>query len=427
MEPQLLIVGVNHHWAPVEVRERLAIQAEDVAEFLGSLVQSPAVEEAALLSTCNRVEVLVVTRDGEEAVAAVTERLASVGQCPREELNDKLFQYRGREAVRHLFRVAASLDSLVVGEPQILGQVKESYRSASAAGTIGVILHRCFHKAFAVAKRVRTRTGIASRAVSVSSAAVELASKVFDRLDDKTGLLIGAGTIGELAARHLLSHGLRSLLVVNRSFERAVAVAKQFGATPVPFEELTQALVWSDLVIGATAAQDFILTADAIRQILRQRKFRPLFLIDLSVPRNFEPKINQIDQVYLFDIDDLALVAEQNREQRAEEAERAQWIVDAEVDAFMRWLQSLQVVPTIVALRHRFEALRQQELERFLVSHPGLDPRLRQEMIVFSQSLVAKLLHAPLTQLKRAASKEERLYLAAARKLFQLDEGEGDQ
>ncbi len=427
MDSELLIVGVNHHWSPVEVRERLAIHPDKVPTFLQRLTRYRGVEEAAVLSTCNRVEVVLVAREVEEAVNVVTGELVTSEACSEKILRDNLLEYRGREAVRHLFRVAASLDSLVVGEPQILGQMKDFYRRAVATGSVGVVLHRCFHKAFSVAKRVRTQTGVANRAVSVSSAAVELASKVFERLDDKTALLIGAGTIGELAARHLLSHGVRGLLVINRNFERAVAVAKQFEATPMPLEELSQALLWADVVIGATAAENFVLTADVVRQALRQRKFRPLFLIDLSVPRNFDPKINQLDQVYLFDIDDLAAVAQQNKEQRAREADRAELIVEAEVDSFMRWWRSLEVTPTIVALRERLERIRQREVEQFLASHPELDNALLEDIRRFSRALLAKFLHSPLTQIKREGGKKEKLYLAAARRLFQLDPGEDDE
>lgn len=421
MESELLVIGVNHHWSPVEVRERLAVAPEQVGEFLRKLVRSPIVDEAVVLSTCNRVEAVVVSRHVEAALESVAAELMSAGREAEPALRENLLHYRGREAVRHIFRVAASLDSMVVGEPQILGQMKDFYRRAAAASTVGVVLHRCFHKAFTVAKRVRTYTGVASRAVSVSSAAVELATKVFDRLDDKTALLIGAGTIGELAARHLLAHGVRSILVANRNFERAAMLAHEFGGTAVPFEELPSALRWADLVIGSTAAEEFVLTPEAVRRALRQRDFRPLFLIDLSVPRNFDPQINQLDQVYLFDVDDLVAVAEQNRAQRAEEAERAALIVEAEVDAFMRWLRTLEAVPTIVALRERLEAIREQELQRFLACHPGLDPQLTEDVAAFSRSLLGKMLHAPLTQLKREAGKREKLYLAATRRLFRLD------
>ncbi len=424
MESQLLIVGVNHHWSPVEVRERLAIAPERVAEFLRRLVAHPAVQEAVLISTCNRVEVVVVSPTPDEAVRVTREELAATRGFSDLELHDALLQYRSREAVRHLFRVASSLDSLVVGEPQILGQIKDFYRRAAAAGTVGVVLHRCFHKAFTVAKRVRTETGIASRAVSVSSAAVELASKVFERLDDKTALLIGAGTMGELAARHLVAHGVRSVLFVNRNFERAALLAQQLGGTAMPFEELPRALVWADVVIGSTAADEFVLTPEMVRQALRQRNFRPLFLIDVSVPRNFDPRINQLDQVYLFDVDDLVAVAAQNREQRLEQAERAELIVEAEVDAFLRWLRTLDAVPTIVALRDRLERIRSEEVEKFFANHPQLDDRMRQHIAAFSRTLLAKVLHVPLTQLKREGAKHEKLYLAAARRLFRLDHDE---
>lgn len=424
MEREVLIVGVNHRKAPVEVRERLTFSDGLLEKGLRELATLRPVDEGVIVSTCNRVEVVVATKDGDSAIEALTEFLASGERIAREQLSEHLSVYRGREAVRHLFRVAASLDSMVVGEPQILGQLKDSYSHAASAGSAGTVLHRCFHKSFSVAKRVRTETGVASKAVSVSAAAVELASKIFDRLEDKTALLLGAGTMSELAARHLLAHGVRSLVVANRTFDRAVELAREFHGTPVPFEDFPRYLQTADVVIGSTAADGYILTPARVQEVLRGRNYRPMFLIDLSVPRNFDPAINDIDNVYLYDIDDLGGVAHVNREERSREAEKAEAIVEAEVDAFWKWLRSLDAVPTIVALRDKMEAIRKGELEKTLPTLRDLSPREREALEAMTAAIVNKILHAPITHLKQHQREHEAFYVAAARLLFDVEEAD---
>ncbi len=311
---------------------------------------------------------------------------------------------------------------MVVGEPQILGQLKDFYGRAASAGSAGAVLHRCFHKSFSVAKRVRTETGVASKAVSVSAAAVELACKIFDRLEDKTAMLIGAGTMGELAARHLLAHGIHGVIVTNRTFDRAVELAREFRGTPVPFEDFPRYLRMADVVIGSTAAEDHVLTPTQVHEVLRERKYRPMFLIDMSVPRNFDPTINDIDNVYLYDIDDLGGVAEGNREERGREAEKAEAIVEQEVDAFWKWLAALDAVPTIVALRDKIETIRKTELEKTLASLRDLPPEARQALEAMTTAIVNKILHAPITHLKDQDRQREALYLAATRRLFDIEE-----
>lgn len=422
MRREILIVGVNHHAAPVELRERLAVPSERIPESLQLLTRSAPVEEAMILSTCNRVEVVATSTTPDTALDGMIAFLSNLDRLSRESLAEHLSVYRGRDAIRHIFRVASSLDSMVVGEPQILGQLKDFYARAASAGTVGTVLHRCFHKSFSVAKRIRSETGIASRAVSVSSAAVELAAKIFDNLSDKTVLLIGAGTMSELAARHLMAQGVRSLLVTNRTFDRAVEIAREFHGAPVPFEDLQRHLEMADVVIGSTAAEGHILAPATMRQILRLRKYRPMFLIDLSVPRNFDPQINELDNVYLYDIDDLSAVAVENLEERGREAEKAESIVDEEIDAFTRWLSSLDAVPTIVALREKFEAIRRAELDRTLSSLPGIGEKERSAMEAVTAAIVNKILHSPLTHLKHEGTRrEEAMYLDAARRLFDIE------
>jgi glutamyl-tRNA reductase len=422
MQREVLIVGVNHHGAPVEIREEVAFNNGVLDEALQRLITLPPIDEGAILATCNRVEVVAATADGDAAVEALAAFLSMREDGVSAQLHQHLSVYRGRDGVRHLFRVAASLDSMVVGEPQILGQLKDFYGRAASVGSAGTILHRCFHKSFSVAKRVRTETGVATRAVSVSSAAVELACKIFDRLEDKTAMLIGAGTMGELAARHLLAHGTRSIIVANRTFDRAVELAREFRGTPVLLDDLQRYLHMADVVIGSTAAEGFVLTPAQVHEVLRQRKYRPMFLIDLSVPRNFDPRINDLDNVYLYDIDDLGGIAETNRDERTREAEKAEAIVEQEVDGFYRWLGTLDAVPTIVALRDKFERIRQAELQKTLSTLRDLSPREHAALEALTSAIINKILHAPVTRLKQHDRTLETYYIAAARQLFGIEE-----
>lgn len=425
MAHDVLIVGLNHRTAALDVREALAFGDDQLDDVNRRLCGLDGVAEAAVVCTCNRVEVVSCAPGGAAAADRIADFLRVEQGAPARDLTPHLYNFSGRDAVRHLFRVASSLDSMVVGEPQILGQLKQFYARAASVGATGAVLHRWFHKAFSVAKRVRTETGIAGRAVSVSSAAVELARSIFDHLDGKTAMLIGAGKMGELAARHLLANGVGSLIATNRTFERAVELAREFHATPVPFEQFQKYLPMADIVIGSTAASGFVLGEAAVHDALRERKGRPMFCIDLSVPRNFDPRINALDNVYLYDVDDLAKVAEQNQGERAREAERAEDIVTQEVESFWRWLGHLEVVPTIVALRDKVESIRRGELQKTLNALKELSPREREALDAMTAAIVNKILHTPITQLKQRDARTEAYYIEALRRLFDI-EGPGE-
>ncbi len=421
MERGIVLVGLNHRTAPVELRERLAFSNGQLDQALRRLMMLEGVAEAAIVSTCNRVEVVACGSDAGMLGAALPAYLAREHGVSPAALAAHLYTHVGRDAVRHLFRVAASLDSLVVGEPQILGQLKEQYAAAAAIGASGRVLHRCFHKSFSVAKRVRTETGIAEKAVSIGSAAVALARRIFDRLEDQTALLIGAGTMGELTARQLLAGGVGSVMVANRTFDRAVDVARALGGLPLPWERITRYLPLADLVIGVASGDGFLLGVDALEAAMRERRRRPIFLIDLAVPRCMDPAVNQLDGVYLYDIDDLESVVVDNQGARTREAVKAEAIVETEVDAFWRWLASLDAVPTIVALREKIEAMRRAELERMLASLPDPSPEQRAAIDRLTVSLVNKILHGPLSALRRhQADAQEAFYVEAARRLFRL-------
>jgi glutamyl-tRNA reductase len=421
MQHEVLIVGLNHRTAALHVRETVAFADEQIDDVNRRLCGLEGVDEAAVLCTCNRVEVVGCTRSGAGAAERIADFLRVAQSGPGRDLAPHLYNYAGRDAVRHLFRVASSLDSMVVGEPQILGQLKQFYARAASVGATGAVLHRWFHKAFSVAKRVRTETAIAGRAVSVSSAAVELATTIFDRLEDKTAMLIGAGKMGALAARHLLANGVGGMMVTNRTFDRAVELAREFHATPVPFEQFAKYLPMADIVIGATAATAYVLSEAMVHDALRERKGRPIFCIDLSVPRNFDPRINAIDNVYLYDVDDLGAVADENRDGRSREAEKAEHIVSEEVESFWRWLGHLEVVPTIVALREKMEAIRRGELQKTLNALKDLGPREREALASMSEAIVNKILHTPITRLKQRDRRSEAFYIDAARRLFDID------
>jgi glutamyl-tRNA reductase len=424
-DEKILIVGLNHDTAPVEVRERVAFDRAVLAESLRRLHSLPSVKEGVILSTCNRVEVVAASADEEAAFREIRNFLAqqesAKGHCGLEE---HLYEYSGDAAVRHLFRVAASLDSMVVGEPQILGQLKEYYLAAHEAGTIGTILHRLFHRSFSVAKRVRTETGIASGAVSVSSVAVGLAKQIFDRIDDKTVMLIGAGEMGDLVARHLQREGVSSLMVTNRTFERAVELADHFRGTPVRFDDFHRYLKLADLVVGCTSSPEILLQRETVEKVLKERKQKAMFFIDLGDRRNFDPRINTLGNVYLYNMDDLKGVAERNLQQRSNEAQKAEEIVDEEVVGFLRWLDSLEQVPTIVALRQKLEEIRKRELEKSLgASLKELSERERQALEDMTTAIINKILHSPITHLKRQSEEQdEARYVEALKRLFDLGE-----
>ncbi len=407
-ELELWLVGVNHRTAPVELRERLAFPTAELAPAGRRLAaELGATAEVVLLSTCNRVEVFAVAPRGGDVVESITRFFARERGVSPATLGHHRYAHHGKSALCHLFRVASSLDSMMVGEPQILGQLKEQFRLAADGGAARRTLRRCFERSFRVAKRVRSETGIAAKAVSVSSAAVDLARRIFDDLSDKTAMLIGAGKMSELAARHLQGQGIASVIVTNRSFDRGVELARSFGGTPVPFDRFPRYLHLADVVLGSVAATGYIVGPSHLHEVLRARRRRPMFFIDLGVPRNFDPAINDLDNVYLYNIDDLARVADANRAERAGEAQRAEEIVEQEVERFWRSLEGRDVTPTIVALRGKLDGIRRAELERALGALRKLDPEERRALEAMTQAIVNKILHAPLSVLKQLAQEDD--------------------
>jgi len=420
----IVIVGLNHRTAPVEIRERLAFPADTIGHALRGLVEREEIVEGIILSTCNRVEVCVLAGgESYKGATAVKEFLSATHGIARDELNGYLYHYEGEEAVKHLFRVSSSLDSMVLGEPQILGQVKDAYGYAAEFRTIGPILDKFYTKAFSVAKRVRTETKVASSAVSVSYAAVELAKKIFGSLKDKTAMLIGAGEMCELAARHLLSAGVKGILVTNRTFERAVKLAGEFDGMPVRFDELLSHLKMADIILSSTGAPHFILKMEDVEAVIRIRKNRPMFFIDMAVPRDIDPDANQIDNVYVYDIDDLNNVIETNLEERQKEAARAEEIVSAEVRNFFRWLEAQQVTPTIVMLRRKFEEVKNAEVAKAIAMLGPEDPKTKKVVESLASSILNKVLHPPITALKKdVGGRDVTELVATVRELFDLPE-----
>ncbi len=403
MEEALLIVGVNHRTAPVAVRERLAYADDEIVAALGRLrLRAPALNEAALISTCNRVEIVGVAADPVRAGAEGADFLAADREVDAALFGPALYRFEGRDAARHLFRVGASLDSMVVGEPQILGQLKTAYAQAAEARSVGLVLHRAFHRAFSVAKRVRKATLIGRGSVSVSSAAARLAGQIFDTLADKTVMLMGAGQMAELTARQLRGLGAETLLVTSRTFDHAVELARALGGTAVPFENYRPYLKLADIIIGSLAAARPVLEPADLDAILRERRYRPMFLIDVGVPRNFDPRLNALENIYLYDIDDLGAVVAESRDERAREADKAEAIVAAELDSFMRWMSGLDLVPAIKDIRVSIEQLRDAELGRHRAWLAGLAPAERARIESLTRALVNKLLHRILSGLRSA-------------------------
>ena len=401
MDQSLIIFGLNHRTAAVAVRERLAYaDAEIVAALRRLRERAPSLAEVAILSTCNRVEIVAVASDPARAAEEIAEFVAADRAVERAAFEAAIYRLDDREAARHLFNVAASLDSMVVGEPQILGQVKLAYTQAAEAGTVGAVLHRAFHKAFSVAKRVRNATLIGRGNVSVSSAAVNLATRIFDTLADKTVMLMGAGKMAELTARQLKSIGVESLLITSRTFDHAVSLARELGGTAVPFDNHKPYLKIADVLIGSVAVTKPVLGPDEVADVLRERRYRPMFLIDLGVPRNFDERLNALQNVYLYDIDDLGQAATKSLGEREKEAEKAAEIVELELESFWRWMDGLDLVPTIKDIRYSVERLRELELGRHRGWLAGLEPAAREQVEVLTRGLVNKLLHRILAGLR---------------------------
>ncbi len=418
----IVLLGINHKTAPIELRECIAFSEDQSKSALHSLMRKTFIKEALLFSTCNRVEVLVVTDDKARAVAETKDFMAEFNKIPLEQFESALYVHEGNDAVRHVFRVAASLDSMIVGEPQILGQIKDAYRTATKEKTSGVILNRLLHRTFFVAKRIRTETGISDRAVSISYAAVELARKIFGVLQGKKVLLIGAGEMAELAVEHLIRGKVTQVWVANRTFENGVALAQQFNGQAIRFEEIPESLKVVDIIISSTGAPDYVIRADQVKGVIRKRKNRPLFFIDIAVPRDIDPDINRLSNSYVYDIDDLKGIIDANIDDRQKEAIKGERIVDEAVIRFREWYESLDVVPTIIALRNKMTVIAEAELKK-TVQASTITEGQAQAIRKMADALINKILHDPTRFLKRNGMHEDKsLYIDTVRKLFKLDE-----
>ncbi len=419
----LLLAGISHRTAPVAIRERYVHPESDPEAALRTLAREAELAESMVLSTCNRVEVIAAAADRERGEHAMRAWLARAHGSAPEAIASQVYVHSGGDAARHVFRVASSLDSLVVGEPQILGQLKGAYRAACGTENVGPLLNRLLHRAFSVAKRVRTETGVAEAAVSVSSMAVELAMRIFDSLADKRVVLLGAGEMIKTAARHLRAQGAGEMLVLNRTLDRAEALAKSVGAAAGPLGGLGDALAGADIVIASLADSPGIVTVTAAREALHRRDNRTMFLIDIAVPRNVDPAVNGLDNAYLYNLDDLAGLAEANAKGRRAEAERAEGIVREEADAFLRWFTTLDAVPTITSLAAFGEEVRRAELEKAVAALGPLSEEQRQVLDGLTNAIVRKLLHRPIARIREESeSGEGKSSVASAKRLFRLDD-----
>lgn len=415
-----LVIGLNHKTAPVELREKLAFTGERLEEGLLQIRALPGISEDIIISTCNRVEIYLNTADTQKALAEIKKFLVNFFDVSADSLDTSLYVLEDHEAIRHVFRVASSLDSLVVGEPQILGQLKEAFEFALEKRTTGVLLNRLMKKAISVAKRVRTETRIAENAVSISFAAVELAKKIFTDLTDRSFMLLGAGEMAELAAKHMINNGVRDIMIANRTYETGCRLADEFQGRAVRFEDFVGEMMHADIVICSTGAPSYVLHKPQMQKVMKERKNRPVFIIDISVPRNIDPAINDLDNVYLYDVDDLQGVVDTNVMERQKEALKADEIIGQEIETFRRWLLSLDAVPTVVALREKAEAIKREELEKLLNRMPDLGEKERKAFEGAASAIINKLIHAPTVALKEDAEDKDVL-IALIKRLYGLN------
>jgi glutamyl-tRNA reductase len=414
------LIGVNHNTAPVEVRERLALPESRLPEACKSLCQQDGIEEGMILSTCNRVELLARTSNGSSNLRNFVRDYFHLDPA---EYERHFYEYVEEDAVRHIFRVTSSLDSMVVGEPQILGQVKEAYAVARAVGAVNSQLDSLLTRAFAVAKRVRSETAVGSSAVSVASVAVELAKKIFGSLNGKHVYLVGAGKMSELAARHLIAHGAASIFVANRTYDRAVQLARKFNGQAIVFEQLYETCDKADIVITSTGAPHAIFRREHGELFLARRRNRPMFFIDIAVPRDVDPGLNKLDGIFVYDIDDLQQAVTAHVADRKKEAERAEAIVATEVQRFQARLQTLDVVPTIVSLQDHLETIRQAEIDRVRGRLGTLSPDQEMAVDALTKGIINKIMHTPISTLKTAARESEATtVIDLVRRLFNLQE-----
>lgn len=420
---KLLLTGVSHKTAPVEVRESLAFSEERLPGALQDLRSRPGVTEAVILSTCNRVEITVTTEDGTDPQTTVDTFLADQRLVNADQIAPHLYRLEGKEAIHHLFRVAASLDSMVVGEPQILGQLKAAYSAAKDAGAVCGWMDGLLTRAFSVAKRVRSETGIGQMAVSVSYAAVELARKIFGSLNGRTVMIAGAGKMSELAARHLRRSGASHVFVTNRTYERAVEMAKLFQGTPVEYSRFLGMLPEVDILIASSGAPHYILHKEEMQRVISARRNKPAFLIDIAVPRNIDPAVNDLDNVFLYDIDDLQEVVNANLREREKEAERAEVLVTEEVERMMARLKVVEITPTIVGLQAQLEQIRAAEVEKVRRKYGPFTPEQEEALEAATHAIINKVAHGPISELRIQAGKPDGAHtIAAIKKVFHLQE-----
>ena len=420
---KLLLTGVSHNTAPVEVRESLAFRAEDLPRALQDLRSRAGVNEALILSTCNRVEITVTTEDSIDPQTTVDLFLTDHRPVPADGIGPHVYRYEGREAIHHLFRVAASLDSMVVGEPQILGQLKVAYTAAKDAGAVCGWLDGLLTRAFGVAKRVRSETGIGQMAVSVSYAAVELARKIFGSLAGRTVMIVGAGKMSELAARHLRRSGASHVFVTNRTHDRAMEMARLFQGTPVEYDRFHATLPEVDILIASSAAPHYILNKEEMQRVIAARRNRPAYLIDLAVPRNIDPSVNDVANVFLYDIDDLQEVVNANLRERMKEAERAETLVSEEVERMMARLKVVEITPTIVGLQEQLEQIRSAEIEKARRRYGPFTPQQEEALEAATRAIINKVAHGPISELRVQAVKPDGAHaVALIKKVFHLQD-----
>jgi glutamyl-tRNA reductase len=422
----IVLVGLNHKSAPVEVRERLAFSDDACTESLRALVDGEVIQEGLIVSTCNRVEVLAETGSIDSAAGAmrISNFLSDVRNVPPDFFHSHLYTHADDEAVRHVFRVASSLDSMVVGEPQVLGQVRRAYTLAVAAGTAGRVMHRLMHHTLHVAKRVRAETGIADSAVSISFTAVELGRKIFGSLKGSTVLVVGAGEMAELATQHLVAAGAQRILVANRTHETGAELAAKFGGQALDFSALTTHLAEADIIICSTAAEGYVITPQMARTALDARRNKPAFYIDISVPRNVDPAVGAISNLFVFDVDDLEAVIASNIREREREAERAELIVESEVMQFQQALRALDIGPTVGALRQKLQAIARAEYQRQRPKLGALTPEQEGAIEALLLSAVNKIAHPVISRMRRSHDTGVAENMQAWRDIFELEDKE---
>ena len=422
-EANLILVGVNHKTTPVEIREKLAFTKGKIEESVDRLLNFPDIIEHTILSTCNRVEIYARANGQNSAIQSIKQFICDFHGLSAVQLEEHFYSYSNEAAIEHLFRVSSSLDSMILGEAQILGQVKDAYSLAKDLRSTGLVLNQLFEKAFSIAKKVREETGIAERSVSISSAAVELAQKIFDDLENHTVMLVGTGEMAELAAKHLISYGVKTVYVTSRTYERAANLARTLNGSALDFEAFKNELYRADIVITSTSASSFIITKDMVEKAIHERKNKPIFFIDIAVPRDIEPDVNDLENVYLYDIDDLHVVVSANMKEREKESENAMHLISQEVNKFNNWLGTLDAVPTIVEIRKRVENIGNQEMERTLKKIPHLSEEDKKIICQMKNSMINKILHKPTIKLKQKTQSEDgHVYLKAIRHLFHLDD-----